>query len=90
MERNEISVHEVRVVQALKTFKGWVTNKEIGQHIKGIAPRTVRAHTDKLVKLGLAEMAEVFPGHRYRWSAKGEKRNRAYLLRLERAEEALG
>ena len=90
MGRDTISAHEVRVARELMRAGGWVTNKDLGKRLTGVAARTVRAHTDKLVKLGLAEMAEVFPGHRYRWSAKGEKRNRAYLLRLERAEEALG
>ncbi len=86
MERNEISLHEVKIYNALRANKErWLTNSEVAGIVKDVALRTVRAHTLKLVKLGLIDQAEVFPAHRYRWSEKGEKRNMAYALRLEAA-----
>ena len=63
-----------------------MTNKEIAEKAH-VAVRTARAHTFKLVKLGLVDMAEVFPAHRFRWSQKSEKRNAAYSLRLQNATE---
>jgi len=87
MESNEVSVHEVSVYQALKSAGRWMTNKEIHEAIDNIAQRTVRSHTLKLVKLGLVDQAEVFPGHRYKWSDKSEKRNLTYVNRLDNASE---
>lgn len=52
--------------------------------------RTARQHTRRLVDLGVLDMAEVFPAHRFRLSAKADKRKRAYLARLERACEVFG
>ncbi len=87
MERNEVSIHEVKVAAALRTaVDKWLTNKEIAEHT-GIPYRTVAAHTLKLVKLGLVDQAEVFPAHRFRWSDKAGKRNVSYNLRLETAAE---
>ncbi len=88
MERNEISRHEVLVYRVLAEG-GWVTTREIAE-TTGVAPRTARAHALKLVRLGIADQAEVFPGHRYRISEHASKRNRAYHDRIQRAGEALG
>jgi hypothetical protein len=91
MERNEISTHEVRVYLALKSMPDkWLTNLEISNLSNGVSPRTVRAHTLRLVKLGILDQAEVFPAHRYKFSAKGDKRNRAYTIRLDQAAEIMG
>ncbi len=91
MERNEVSLHEVRVYLALKGQpQRWLTNREITALLPGVAPRTVRAHTLKLVQLGLIDQAEVFPAHRYRWSEKAAKRNSSYSLRLEQACSVFG
>ena len=43
----------------------------------------------RFVRAGLVDQAEVFPGHRYRFSGMAEKRNRTLLERLARAEEVL-
>lgn len=91
MERNEISIHEVKIYNALKTNQDkWLTNADIEGMIEGVSRRTVRAHTLKLVQLGLLDQAEVFPAHRYKWSGKGAKRNTAYSIRLEKAAEVFG
>lgn len=84
MEKSEISIHEIKVCDALKKSGNWMTNKEIAKQAE-ISDRTVRAHTLKLVKLGLLDQAEVFPAHRYRWSEKAEKRNAGYWVRLKMA-----
>ncbi len=89
MERNEISAHEVRVYHALRTATAWLSSADVAR-LAAVAGRTARAHCLKLVNLGLADQAEVFPSHRYRISDKAGKRNVAYLQRLERAGEALG
>jgi DNA-binding Lrp family transcriptional regulator len=87
MEKNEISTHELAVCAALRRepFR-WLSNNQIASEAK-ISERTVRAHTRRLVELGLLDLAEVFPAHRYRWSTKAEKRNAAYLNRLDKARE---
>jgi DNA-binding IclR family transcriptional regulator len=86
MERNEISLHQVKVYQCLAASKRWMTNSEIAQ-AASVAPRTARHHTKTLVALGIFDQAEVFPNHAYRLSDKAKQRNAGYLLRLERAQE---
>jgi len=89
MERNEVSVHELRVFLTLRSATAWLSSKEIAQQSK-VAERTARAHARKLAAMGLCDVAEVFPGHRYRWAEKAAKRNAGYLQRLERAAEIFG
>lgn len=89
MERNEISVHEVRIYIALKTSGAWMTNAEIAT-LAQVAPRTARAHTLKLVNLGILDLAEVFPAHRYRIATKASKRNAGYYNRLDNAQSVFG
>ena len=89
-ERNEVSLHEVKVYAALRDKPDeWLTNKEISQR-SGVAERTTRMHTLRLVKLGVIDQAEVFPAHRYRFSEKGSKRNAAYSQRIKVAAEIFG
>jgi DNA-binding IclR family transcriptional regulator len=67
-----------------------MTNGEIAK-VAGVAPRTVRAHTVRLVELGLLDRrAEVFPGHRFRWSEKAAKGNTTYLTRIGEAADVFG
>ena len=84
METNEISVHQVRVFHCLETASDWLTNGEIARAAR-VAPRTARAITKKLVDLGVLDVAEVLPAHRYRMSPFADKRNKAYLTRLRQA-----
>jgi hypothetical protein len=89
-ERGEVSLHEVRVVLALKgTPDTWLTNREISA-AASVAERTARQHTLRLVKLGLIDQVQVFPGHRYKWSSKAGNRNAAYERRLQTAIEVFG
>lgn len=85
-ERNEVSIHEVKVFQALAARSGdWLSNRELAALVEGVSYRTVRAHTMKFVRLGLLDQADVFPAHRYRLAATAGKRNKTYLQRLEQA-----
>ncbi len=86
VERNEISAHEVRVFSLLEKHpQRWFTHAELAQGTY-VAPRTIRAYTVKFVKLGLLDVAELWPGHRYRLREKPEKRNTAYHQRLKAAQ----
>jgi hypothetical protein len=87
METNEVSLHQFKVYDVVRRNGKWVTAKEITDSLDDVAYRTVRAHTRKLVQLGILDVAEVFPAHRYRMSEFAERRNKAYLQRLERARE---
>lgn len=86
MERSEVSEHEIKVFGVLAAApSAWFTNADIAAKVKGVSPRTVRAHTLKLVRLGLVDQAEVFPAHRFRLAPTAAKRNRGYLQRLQEA-----
>ena len=91
VERNEISEHEMKIFSILRSSpERWMTSKEIGQLCSSVALRTVRLHMQRFVKLGIVDLAEVFPAHRYKFSDKSAQRNKAYALRLEKAAEAFG
>ena len=89
METSEISEHKVRVFLFMEEAIGWKTSNEIASGAK-VAPRTARAIVKNLVGLGILDMAEVFPGHRYRVATQAEKRNKAFVLRLREAASVFG
>jgi len=91
-ETNEISIHEARfyIEATAKTVAGqWLSSKELAERAQ-IAPRTARAFSRKFVSLGLFDVAEVYPGHRYRFAEKADKRNAAYTNRLQHAAGVFG
>lgn len=92
MERSEISRHEVEVYNVLLNAPdtAWLSNAEIAEQAKAVSPRTVRMHTRRFARLGLLDVAEVFPAHRYRLSSKAEKRNQSYVVRLQAAMDVFG
>ena len=92
MERSEISRHEVEIVRVLSGHQGkWLSNAEIGGQLQiKVSPRTIRATTLKLVKIGILDQAEVFPAHRYRLSGFAANRDRGYWDRVNRAAEVFG
>ena len=55
-----------------------------------VAHRTVRAHLRKLVSLGVLDVAEVYPGHRYRLAEKASKRNAGNVQRLQSVASVFG
>jgi hypothetical protein len=85
--KREVSLHEVLIWNALRSNPdNWMTNQQIGKLIDGVAARTVRAHTSKMVSRGVIDMAEVFPGPRYRYSEEKAKKNPAYVASIAAAE----
>lgn len=89
-ETTAVSIHLVRVVRLLRGQPGeWFTNGQIAK-AASVAPRTARAHSLRLVNLGMVDEATVFPGHRYRWSGHAQHRNAAFLRRVEAAEGVFG
>ena len=88
-EHAEISLHQLKVYRYLLNAGSWISNRDIAA-ATGVAARTVRQYTLRLVHLGICDQAEVFPGHRYRYSDQAPQRNKAYLLRLQEAEKVFG
>ena len=85
MERNEISEHEIRVYRVLKGDpQKWWTARDMTTAAK-VAARTASLHLQRFSNLGVVDLAEIFPHHRYKLSVKGSKRNKAYVQRLEEA-----
>ena len=64
----------------------WFTNVAVASEAH-VSSRTARAHTLKLVRLGLVEVAAVFPGYRYRLRPSPHKKNVAYHQRLKAAQD---
>ena len=89
METNEVSWHLLKVYDAVRNHGGRLTAKEIAK-LSGVAYRTARSHAAKLVSLGLFDLAEGFPAHRYQLSKVADKRDKAMILRLDAAREAFG
>lgn len=89
MEKNEVSIHLLKVFEFVKKSSGWVTSADIAKG-SGVAPRTARSHALLLVQMGIFDQAEVFPAHRYRFSDKAEKRNKSYMIRIQNAKEVFG
>lgn len=86
-EKSEISLHLVKVFKAIKDADGkWVTNKEVSAMIK-MPLRTVASHTLHLSDAGMINQAEVFPAHKFQFSGKADKRNKAFYERVIRAME---
>lgn len=83
-ERSEVSAHEVRAFLAIRNHPGWMTHEDLALAAK-ISKRTARAYSKKWLKLGMIDLAEVFPAHRIRWAQQANRRNASYLQRLEEA-----
>ena len=86
IESSEISIHAVRVYTYLEACgQKWATAADVASGAQ-VAPRTARMYVKRLVDLGIADLAEVFPAHRYRVSGKAKQRNRGYWNRLKEAQ----
>ena len=79
------SIHEVRVWRALTAE--WRTVLELAA-AADVSRRTASLHCGHLTDIGLAERAEVFPGHRFRRAAIIQ--NLDYERQLEAAGRAVG
>ena len=82
---DQISVHMVKVHAAVHAAERPLTNREIAD-ATGVAVRTVRAHTRRLVAEGVAEQTVVFGGFRFQRSSGGQD----FRQRLDAAAAALG
>lgn len=89
MERNEVSLHQLKVFLAVRKAGKWLTNREISV-LADVAERTARQHSLFLVNLGILDQADVFPAHKYKYSELADKRNKAYVGRLCSAIEVFG
>lgn len=88
-EKSEISDKEIKFFMSLRSSPGWKTSKEVANAAK-CSPRTGRMYALKFVRLGIADLAEVFPEHRYRIAERASRRNASYIQRLEQAIEVFG
>lgn len=68
----------------------WLTSADIAKRSENLAERTVRAHTKKLVEMGLLEVGATFPSYHYRWSEKGATQHAEYVRQIETAKEIFG
>ena len=84
MEKNEVSLHMLKVYLYAESRKDWFTAKDCAKTCS-LSDRTGRAHCKRLTDLGVFDLAEVFPAHRYKLSDLADKRNKAMVLRLEHA-----
>jgi predicted transcriptional regulator len=89
MESSEVSVHQFRVFQSVKSAGSWLTVKEIAEKAN-VARRTAAQHAFRFVNAGIFEQAEVFPAHRYKFSSLASKRDKAFMARMERAAVIFG
>lgn len=89
MPKEQISAHEIRVVEAVRNSTKWHTSREIAV-AADVKDRTARAHASALVSIGVFERAKVFGGYRYRFCRQASPASAAYMVRLEQAKRALG
>jgi hypothetical protein len=89
METTEVSLHQLRIFEFVRDAGRWVSLKDI---VAGTAAarKTADVHCRRFVNLGIFDLAEVWPGHRYRLSELAEKRKAAIIERMRKAREAFG
>lgn len=85
----EISPHLCRVFSAVRDARAWVTAQDIAQRAR-VAPRTARAHAQRLAELGVFEVARVFGGYRYRCAAEPSEAARSLAERIYSAGDVFG
>lgn len=85
----QISLHEIRVYEAVKSAGGWMTAREIAV-AADVADRTARHHAAKLSDLGVFEIAKVFGGYRYRIASSATDASRVHVSELEAAKRIFG
>ena len=84
------SRHEVAVFLLCQSSpRDWFTNRDVAT-ITHIGYRTARAHTARLVRLGVVEQQKLFPGYRFRLTAKLSASARAYVAELREAAQVYG
>ena len=87
--KNEISIQECRFFDVLFKADGkWLTSKEIAEKAN-ISGRTARMLNLRYAKLGISELVNVFPAHRYRL-LKSSPKGIDYLRKVKNACEIFG
>jgi hypothetical protein len=84
-----VSVHEIRVVEAVRSTQAWLTAREIAAKAD-VGNRTARQHASILGMIGVFEVIKVFGGYRYRMEPNRDAVATGYLARLETAKRAFG
>ncbi len=86
-----VSVQEARVFLVLHQNAGkWLSSHEIAAQAPGVAERTIRAYTAKYARLGIVEVARVFPGQRFRLKDPPAESASDYVLKLRQAVDVFG
>lgn len=79
---NRISLHELRFYAAItEGVPQWMTSADLAKKA-AISPRAARAYATKFAKLGILDVASVFPARRYRLAVKPPSSS-DYVKRLE-------
>ena len=81
---SQVSEHEIRVYEAVRTFGGWMTAREIAVKAD-VANRTARHHTARLADREIFDVARVFGGFRYRIRTQLSPEAGSYAGRIEAA-----
>lgn len=90
METKKISSHQMRVFLVIKNAGGtWMNTKEIASKAD-VGIRATNNHVKTLLSLGVIDMVEAFPSRLFRLSELPDRRNKAYMNRLEKAIDASG
>lgn len=71
VNRYKISQHEVNCYLALKSnCNRWLTNNELAE-IANVSQRTARKYSRIFADIGVADVMELFPAHKFRISYEG-------------------
>ncbi len=85
----QISLHEIRVYEAVRRHTGWLTAREIAV-AADVADRTSRHHAGRLGEAGVFEVGKVFGGYRYRIASHQTDGGKLHLAALEEAKRIFG
>ena len=87
MATDLISPHEVRLLLVFRRRADeWLTNNALAREAE-VSPRTARAPTDRLVRMGVLEEQRLYPGPVFRLADEPGEEAREYLERVEKARE---
>ncbi len=88
-DRDQVSKQEVMIFRTLRGAVAWTTSAALARAAT-VAGSTARLHLRRYVALGLVDVVQLHPGHRYRWVSKVPAgAAAAYLKRLKRASDIL-
>lgn len=84
----QISAHEVRVYEVVRTSLPWLTAREIAVKAD-VADRTARDRARALTEAGVFQCSQVFGGYRYRINAMPPDRALRVIDEIELARNVL-